>query len=85
MSNQIALELDTYTSYDVLKEAAVSCTKCDLCKTRKNVVFSSGSITAKIMVIGEAPGAEEDETGLPFVGRSGQMVLARTKFILRMF
>lgn len=71
---QETLDIDKYLNYDELKTKALSCTKCELCKTRKNVVFSSGPSNAKIMVIGEAPGADEDESGFPFVGRSGQMM-----------
>ena len=66
---------ETFLSYQKLKEIALKCKKCDLSKTRKNVVFSSGPHTANIMVVGEAPGASEDESGQPFVGRSGQMLI----------
>lgn len=50
------------------------CYKCDLSKTRTNIVFSDGIFTSKIMLIGEAPGQKEDETGKPFVGKSGQLL-----------
>jgi uracil-DNA glycosylase family 4 len=50
------------------------CQKCSLGATRKNFVFGSGNPQAKIMFIGEAPGADEDEQGLPFVGRAGQLL-----------
>jgi uracil-DNA glycosylase len=50
------------------------CQKCPLGATRKNFVFGSGNPQAKIMFIGEAPGADEDEQGLPFVGRAGQLL-----------
>jgi uracil-DNA glycosylase len=50
------------------------CTICPLGSTRKNFVFGSGNPNADIMVIGEAPGADEDEQGLPFVGRAGQLL-----------
>lgn len=52
----------------------VSCKRCDLHKTRRNVVFGSGSPDAKLMFIGEAPGEDEDLQGLPFVGRAGQLL-----------
>jgi len=55
-----------------LRSECNHCTKCDLSKTRKNVVFGSGNIHADILVIGEAPGANEDEQGLPFVGAAGR-------------
>lgn len=50
------------------------CTACDLSKTRKNIVFGDGNLKAKIMIVGEAPGASEDEQGKPFVGRAGQLL-----------
>jgi uracil-DNA glycosylase len=49
-----------------------SCTRCPLSGGRKNAVPGKGPGSPKVMVIGEGPGAEEDETGFPFVGRSGQ-------------
>ena len=57
-----------------LKKVCSQCTKCELSKTRNNIVFSDGSIDAKIMLIGEAPGANEDIRGIPFVGRAGQLL-----------
>ncbi len=51
-----------------------SCRKCDLCKSRKNVVPGYGNENSQILFIGEAPGAEEDARGLPFVGRSGKLL-----------
>lgn len=51
-----------------------SCTICDLCKTRKTAVTFRGSTSASVMFIGEAPGKNEDELGLPFVGRSGVLL-----------
>lgn len=53
---------------------ANSCTACGLSKSRTNVVFSRGNPKAKLMIIGEGPGRNEDETGLPFVGRAGQLL-----------
>jgi DNA polymerase len=50
------------------------CTKCALSKTRKNIVFGEGNPESRLMFIGEAPGAEEDNTGRPFVGRAGQLL-----------
>ena len=57
-----------------LKEIALKCGNCELCKTRKNLVFGDGFHDALIMFIGEGPGQKEDETGVPFVGRSGQLL-----------
>ena len=48
--------------------------KCDLKKNAKNIVFSDGNPKSKIMLIGEAPGANEDDEGLPFVGRAGMLL-----------
>jgi uracil-DNA glycosylase len=50
------------------------CTLCDLHKTRTNAVPGEGSFHAKLFFVGEAPGAREDETGMPFVGRSGKLL-----------
>ena len=50
------------------------CQRCGLHATRTNLVFGSGSPLARLMFIGEAPGADEDEQGLPFVGRAGQLL-----------
>lgn len=59
---------------NTLKQKAQKCTKCELFKTRTNLVFSDGSISAPVMFIGEAPGKNEDETGIPFVGRAGKLL-----------
>lgn len=50
------------------------CTRCPLYKTRTNAVPGEGSITADVMFVGEAPGVREDESGRPFVGRSGELL-----------
>jgi len=50
------------------------CQKCALSETRKNFVFGYGNPQAKLMFIGEAPGKDEDEQGIPFVGRAGQLL-----------
>jgi uracil-DNA glycosylase len=52
----------------------VNCQLCPLGKTRKNLVFGVGNPEARIVFVGEAPGADEDEQGLPFVGRAGQLL-----------
>ena len=57
-----------------LYEQSKTCTKCRLAATRSNFVFGEGSPEAQIVVIGEAPGAEEDAQGRPFVGRSGKLL-----------
>ncbi|TAL69723.1 MAG: uracil-DNA glycosylase [Bacteroidetes bacterium] len=59
---------------DELYEKIHTCMKCPLGATRKNFVFGTGNPQADIMLIGEAPGADEDEQGKPFVGRAGQLL-----------
>ena len=60
---------------EIVRSKCESCTACALGKTRNNIVFSDGNpSTAKIVLIGEAPGEMEDETGRPFVGRAGQLL-----------
>jgi uracil-DNA glycosylase len=51
-----------------------SCQRCGLGKTRHNLVFGDGSHRAQVVFVGEAPGADEDDQGLPFVGRAGQLL-----------
>lgn len=57
-----------------LYETCNKCDKCDLCSSKTNMVFGEGNPKAPIMFIGEAPGADEDRTGRPFVGRAGQLL-----------
>lgn len=58
-----------------LRERALACTRCaHLASSRKNVAFGVGNINAALMFIGEAPGADEDEQGEPFVGKAGQLL-----------
>jgi len=57
-----------------LKARCLQCTKCELADTRKNVVFGEGNPESPLMIIGEGPGATEDATGRPFVGRAGQLL-----------
>lgn len=59
---------------DQLRVEALACTRCALASGRTQVVFGVGDPTAELMFIGEGPGAEEDRQGLPFVGRSGQLL-----------
>lgn len=59
---------------DEVKGQVLGCKNCDLHKTRLNVVFGSGSPTARLIFVGEAPGRDEDIQGLPFVGRAGQLL-----------
>ncbi len=57
-----------------LRNEAINCQKCDLAKTRTNVVFGEGNPETPLVIIGEGPGANEDATGRPFVGRAGQLL-----------
>ena len=71
-----ALEIsgDKAKNLDLLKKSIIGLKNCDLKKHAKNIVFSDGNPKSKIMLIGEAPGANEDHEGLPFVGRAGQLL-----------
>ena len=57
-----------------LRTAAEACTRCRLAQGRQKVVFGAGNPAAELMLIGEAPGAEEDRQGLPFVGPAGELL-----------
>ena len=65
---------DKAENLDKLKKSILSLNNCDLKRQAKNIVFSDGNPNSKIMLIGEAPGANEDEEGLPFVGRAGALL-----------
>lgn len=60
--------------FEQLGKSAIGCTKCNLSKSRTQVVFGEGNIHAGIMLIGEGPGYYEDELGRPFVGPSGELL-----------
>ena len=62
--------------WGALREQVAACTACELCKTRTQTVFGVGNTRAEWLVIGEAPGADEDRQGEPFVGRAGQLLNA---------
>jgi len=59
-----------------ISKIASQCRICELCKSRNKVVFGVGNPNARLMFIGEAPGADEDRIGEPFVGRAGQLLTA---------
>jgi uracil-DNA glycosylase len=61
-------------SLDAIRLDLKDCRRCKLSAGRKNIVFGSGNPHAELMFVGEAPGADEDEQGLPFVGRAGQLL-----------
>lgn len=62
------------TPLELLAEQASICTRCDLAATRTQVVFARGNDSARLVFVGEAPGRDEDLSGEPFVGRSGQLL-----------
>jgi uracil-DNA glycosylase family 4 len=66
---------EKFAAFNALRERALVCVKCPhLAASRKNVVFGIGNIDARLMFVGEAPGADEDELGEPFVGRAGELL-----------
>jgi uracil-DNA glycosylase family 4 len=72
-----ALKANSGSKEEILKKVHREMAVCQLCplgKTRKNLVFGVGNPDARIVFVGEAPGADEDEQGLPFVGRAGQLL-----------
>jgi uracil-DNA glycosylase family 4 len=65
---------ESIDSWEALQAEVVECTQCDLCKTRSHTVFGSGNKNADWMFIGEGPGQNEDQQGLSFVGKAGQLL-----------
>jgi DNA polymerase len=61
-------------SWDELQAEVATCSRCGLCKARRNTVFGVGHLRAAVMVVGEAPGEQEDRQGEPFVGAAGQLL-----------
>jgi len=68
------ISVDKASNLDKLKKSISDIKNCSLKNNAKNIVFSDGNPKSKIMLIGEAPGANEDEEGLPFVGRAGALL-----------
>ncbi|HLO85601.1 MAG TPA: uracil-DNA glycosylase family protein [Nostocaceae cyanobacterium] len=71
---KISIPPGTYSSMAELAPHCNSCHRCELGNNRTHAVVGRGNLQAQIMIIGEAPGQTEDETGLPFVGKSGQLL-----------
>lgn len=72
-----SVEIDESTvidNWDTLQAEVTVCTRCELCETRTQTVFGCGNKNADWMIIGEAPGQQEDEQGLPFVGNAGLLL-----------
>ena len=65
---------DNTEALAALAREVAACTKCELCKTRTQTVFGDGNPHADLVFVGEAPGADEDRVGRPFVGRAGQLL-----------
>ena len=61
-------------SFEELDEEIKDCKKCKLCRNRNNIVIGTGNKNAKVMFIGEGPGADEDIQGEPFVGKAGKLM-----------
>lgn len=59
---------------EIIRQKCMHCDKCSLCSSRTNTVFSGGVPNSKLMLIGEAPGYYEDQKGVPFVGKAGQLL-----------
>jgi DNA polymerase len=72
--SKIPIPAGTYANMTELARHCNQCHRCELANTRTHAVVGRGNLKAPIMVIGEAPGQNEDETGLPFVGRAGQLL-----------
>ena len=70
----VAPAIASTLNWDALQQEVARCTRCDLHRTRTQTVFGVGNRNADWLVIGEAPGAEEDKRGEPFVGRAGQLL-----------
>jgi len=74
VAEQVPAEIESTLDWEPLREHVSACTRCELHVTRTQTVFGVGSKQARWMFIGEAPGAEEDRQGEPFVGRAGQLL-----------
>lgn len=61
-----------FETIEQVREEAIICCRCDLCYGRTNVVFGDGPVPARLMIVGEGPGADEDEQARPFVGSAGK-------------
>lgn len=62
------------SAWETVRDEALGCTKCDLCETRTQVVWGSGTPKTGLMIVGEAPGYHEDQQGEAFVGRAGKLL-----------
>ncbi|MBI9071584.1 MAG: uracil-DNA glycosylase [Melioribacteraceae bacterium] len=67
-------EFSSCSTLEELNSKICNCVKCELGKTRNKFVFGAGNPNSEVMLIGEAPGADEDKQGIPFVGKAGQLL-----------
>lgn len=72
--NILAADIANADNLDTLRQTLINCQNCALAITKTNLVFGEGNPNADIMIIGEAPGADEDMQGQPFVGRAGKLL-----------
>jgi DNA polymerase len=72
--NKIGTSTDPVERLKEIRTELGDCKRCKLCKTRKTIVFGTGNPKAEVVFVGEAPGADEDRTGEPFVGAAGQLL-----------
>ena len=75
-------DLTLPNTLEKLQKQALECHLCQLSKSRTNVVFGEGNVSADIMFVGEAPGSNEDSTGKPFIGRSGELLTKMIENVL---
>jgi DNA polymerase len=68
------VERESEDSWETLEAELADCKRCPLCKTRQTIVFGAGDRNAELIFIGEGPGHEEDLSGIPFVGKAGQLL-----------
>ena len=69
------MSMNIETAWEELKQKVSECRKCGLCDKRRNTVFGEGpEYDCRVMIVGEAPGADEDAMGRPFVGKAGQLL-----------
>jgi uracil-DNA glycosylase family 4 len=80
-AREVDLEREAGFDWSQLRERVAGCTRCSLSATRTQTVFGVGNLQAEWLVVGEAPGAEEDARGEPFVGRAGQLLNAMLRAI----
>ena len=76
-----SLPMEAASTWEALEAAVAGCQACELHRSRTHTVFGVGDRNARLMIIGEAPGAEEDRQGEPFVGRAGQLLNAMLRAI----